>query len=128
MNISPMSKRAGRPSIGITEEDEENLERLMDAIPVLRSFKRARLLVYLVRVGMDSLAENPLRALGAEPTAEVTRANIEAAKARIRMDRSTPTPQELMDTPTLTEDKSGPLTDKLRELRAAAARKKNQQK
>lgn len=113
-NITPMSKRAARPSIGITDEDEANMERLMEAIPVLRSFKRASLLLYLVRIGMDSLAENPLRALEAEPTAEAIQASIETVKARIRAERERgrgptagiPTPQDLRDTPTTDVDHS----------------------
>lgn len=67
--------------------DLENIERLLDAIPFLRSLKRAALLLYLVRVGMDSLAENPLRALEAAPTPETIQPNIEAAKERIRAER-----------------------------------------
>lgn len=86
-NITPMSKRAARPSVGITDEDEANLELLLEAIPFLRSLKRAALLLYLMRVGMDVLADNPLRALEAAPTPETIRPNIEAAKARIRMER-----------------------------------------
>lgn len=86
-NITPMSKRAARPSVGINAEDEENLELLLEAIPFLRSLSRAALLLYLVRVGMDVLAENPLRALEAAPTPETIRPHIEEAKVRIRRER-----------------------------------------
>ena len=124
--MAPMSKRAARPSIGITDADEDNLELLMEAIPFLRSLKRAALLLYLARVGMDVLAENPLRALESAPTPETIRPNIEAAKTRIRQERersrTSLTPDELRRIPVLEEDPSKAPAEKLRGEREGTIR------
>jgi hypothetical protein len=119
--MAPMSKRAARPSIGITDEDETNIELLLEAIPFLRSLKRASLLLYLARVGMDVLAENPLRALESAPTPETIRPNIEAAKLRIRAERGRmiPSAEELRRIPVAEEDHSKDPSDRLRREREA---------
>jgi hypothetical protein len=120
-SMAPMGKRAARPSIGITDEDESNIELLIEAIPFLRSLKRAALLLYLARTGMDVLAENPLRALESAPTPETIRPNIEAAKARIREQRERgrwiPTPEELRGIPVTEEDHSRGPVERLRRER-----------
>lgn len=72
-----------KAGIRLSDADEEAMWAVVDAFPLMQTWKRATVAIFLMRVGMDVLTENPMRVLKKAPTHEKIIAKAARAKAMI---------------------------------------------